>query len=60
MSVVSLRGTMPTEFLSDIVNTPPYWCVFRQQVETTHSVSTTGLATRKPSFQCDPGGVTLT
>ncbi len=60
MSVVPLRGTVPTEFLSDIVKTPPNWWVFRQQVETRHSAPTTGLAMRKPSFQCEPGGVILT
>ena len=57
MSVVSLRGTTPTEFFSDSLKTPPNWWVLRQQVEMTHWVSTTGLATRKPSFQCEPGGV---
>lgn len=34
-------GVRPTESLSDMVNTPPYPWVLRQQVDTRYSESTT-------------------
>ena len=45
------RGVSPTASFMDMVKTPPYWWVFRQQVEMRHSLSRIGLATRKPFCQ---------
>jgi hypothetical protein len=47
-------GVRPTASFSDIVKTPPKPCVFRQQVETLYSASTTCRGRANPSGQCEP------